>query len=48
MGVMAEGLRRVFQLDFELWGIVMLSLEVSLSAVLLARSLALRSRRRPS
>src|SRR5205085_11596490 len=36
MGVMAEGLRRVFQLDFELWRIVLLSLEVSLSAVILA------------
>lgn len=32
----AEGVRRVFQLDAELWRIVQLSLEVSLSAVLLA------------
>ena len=32
----AEGVRRVFQLDAELWRIVLLSLEVSLSAVLLA------------
>ena len=36
MGAMAEGLQRVFQLDFELWRIVLLSLEVSLSAVILA------------
>src|SRR5437773_9042782 len=36
MGAMAEGLQRVFQLDFELWRIVLLSLEVSLSAVALA------------
>ena len=36
MGAIAEGLRRVFELDFELWRIVLLSLEVSLSAVLLA------------
>lgn len=32
----SEGVRRVFQLDAELWHIVLLSLEVSLSAVLLA------------
>jgi tungstate transport system permease protein len=37
----AEGLRRVFQLDAELWNIVLLSLEVSLSAVLLATLLGL-------
>jgi tungstate transport system permease protein len=37
----AEGLRRVFQLDAELWSIVLLSLEVSLSAVLLATLLGL-------
>ena len=36
MGAIAEGLRRVFELDIELWRIVALSLEVSLSAVLLA------------
>jgi tungstate transport system permease protein len=36
MGAIGEGLRRVFQLDSELWHIVVLSLEVSLSAVLLA------------
>jgi tungstate transport system permease protein len=36
-----EGLRRVFELDFELWRIVLLSLEVSLSAVLLATVLGL-------
>jgi tungstate transport system permease protein len=36
MGAIAEGLRRVFDLDIELWRIVLLSLEVSLSAVLLA------------
>jgi tungstate transport system permease protein len=37
----AEGVRRVFQLDAELWRIVLLSLEVSLSAVLLATLLGL-------
>jgi tungstate transport system permease protein len=37
----AEGVRRVFQLDAELWRIVLLSLEVSLSAVLLAALLGL-------
>jgi tungstate transport system permease protein len=37
----AEGVRRVFQLDAELWRIVLLSLEVSLSAVLLATFLGL-------
>ena len=36
MGALAEGLQRVFQLDADLWHIVVLSLEVSLSAVLLA------------
>ena len=36
MGALAEGLQRVFQLDAGLWRIVALSLEVSLSAVLLA------------
>src|SRR5436853_3330937 len=36
MGAMAEGLQRVFQLDFELWRIVLLRLEVSLTAVALA------------
>src|SRR5258707_224474 len=36
MSAIAEGLRRVFELDSELWRIVLLSLEVSLSAVLLA------------
>src|SRR6266705_168895 len=41
MGAIAEGLQRVFQLDFELWRIVLLSLEVSLSAVLLATILGL-------
>src|SRR5881394_3333055 len=41
MGAMAEGLQRVFQLDFELWRIVLLSLQVSLSAVLLATLLGL-------
>jgi len=41
MGAIAEGLQRVFQLDFELWRIVLLSLEVSLSAVLLATLLGL-------
>jgi len=41
MSAIAEGLRRVFQLDAELWRIVVLSLEVSLSAVLLAALLGL-------
>ena len=41
MGAMAEGLQRVFQLDFELWRIVLLSLEVSLTAVALATLLGL-------
>ncbi|HYR33341.1 MAG TPA: ABC transporter permease [Burkholderiales bacterium] len=41
MGAIAEGLRRVFELDSELWRIVLLSLEVSLSAVLLAALLGL-------
>jgi len=36
MSAIAEGLRRVLELDRELWRIVALSLEVSLSAVLLA------------
>ena len=36
MGAIAEGLRRVLELDRELWHIVALSLEVSLSAVLIA------------
>src|ERR687895_802589 len=37
----ADGLRRVFALDLELWQIVFLSLQVSLSAVLLATLLGL-------
>ena len=41
LAAIAEGLRRVFQLDAELWSIVLLSLEVSLSAVLLATLLGL-------
>src|SRR5204863_1324096 len=41
MGAIGEGLQRVFQLDAELWRIVALSLEVSLSAVLLATALGL-------
>ena len=41
MSAIAEGLRRVFQLDLELWRIVLLSLEVSLSAVLAAAALGL-------
>jgi tungstate transport system permease protein len=41
MSAIVEGLRRVFQLDAELWRIVVLSLEVSLSAVLLAALLGL-------
>jgi tungstate transport system permease protein len=36
LAAIAEGLRRVFELDLELWRIVLLSLEVSLSAVALA------------
>src|SRR5712672_240105 len=41
LAAIAEGLRRVFQLDAELWNIVLLSLEISLSAVLLATALGL-------
>src|SRR5229473_6598921 len=41
LAVIEEGLRRVFALDFELWNIVFLSLEVSLSAVLIASLLGL-------
>src|SRR5207244_3329697 len=41
LSAIAEGLQRVFQLDAELWRIVLLSLEVSLSAVLLATLLGL-------
>jgi tungstate transport system permease protein len=41
LAAITEGLRRVFQLDAELWNIVLLSLEVSLSAVLLATFLGL-------
>jgi len=41
MGAIAEGLRRVLELDRELWRIVALSLEVSLSAVLIATALGL-------
>src|SRR2546422_2095968 len=41
LSAIAEGLQRVFQLDAELWRIVLLSLEVSLSAVLLATALGL-------
>src|ERR1700674_3791387 len=41
LAAIAEGLQRVFQLDAELWRIVLLSLEVSLSAVLLATLLGL-------
>lgn len=41
MSAIAEGLRRVLELDRELWRIVALSLEVSLSAVLLATLLGL-------
>jgi len=41
MGAIAEGLRRVLELDRELWHIVALSLEVSLSAVLIATVLGL-------
>ena len=38
---LAEGLRRVLELDLELWHIVCLSLQVSLSAVLIATALGL-------
>ena len=41
MSAIAEGLRRVLELDRELWHIVALSLEVSLSAVLIATVLGL-------
>jgi tungstate transport system permease protein len=41
LAVIEEGLRRVFALDFELWNIVFLSLEVSLSAVVIASLLGL-------
>jgi tungstate transport system permease protein len=41
MGAIGEGLQRIFQLDLELWRIVALSLEVSLSAVILATALGL-------
>src|SRR5260221_14277871 len=41
MGAIAEGLRRVLELDRELWHIVVLSLEVSFSAVLIATALGL-------
>jgi tungstate transport system permease protein len=41
LAAITEGLRRVFQLDAELWNIVLLSLEVSLSAVLVATFLGL-------
>jgi tungstate transport system permease protein len=41
MGAIAEGLRRVLELDRELWRIVALSLEVSLSAVAIATALGL-------
>src|SRR2546421_4718804 len=41
IAAIAEGLRRVFLLDAELWRIVLLSLQVSLSAVLLATLLGL-------
>ena len=41
MGAIAEGLRRVLELDRELWHIVALSLEVSLSAVVIATALGL-------
>src|SRR5712691_3054712 len=41
LAAIEEGLRRVFALDFELWNIVFLSLEVSLSAVLIASLLGL-------
>jgi tungstate transport system permease protein len=41
MAAIAEGLRRVLELDRELWHIVVLSLEVSFSAVLIATALGL-------
>ncbi len=41
IAAIAEGLQRVFLLDADLWSIVLLSLEVSLSAVLLATLLGL-------
>ena len=41
MSAIAEGLQRVLELDRELWHIVALSLEVSLSAVLIATVLGL-------
>ena len=41
MAAIAEGLRRVLELDRELWHIVALSLGVSLSAVLIATALGL-------
>src|ERR687892_362764 len=41
LAAIADGLRRVFALDAELWQIVFLSLQVSLSAVLLATLLGL-------
>ena len=41
LAAIAEGLGRVFALDVGLWSIVLLSLEVSLSAVLLATLLGL-------
>ena len=44
MGAIAEGLRRVLELDRELWHIVALSLEVSLSAVLIATALGMALR----
>jgi len=41
MGAIAEGLRRVLELDRELWRIVALSLDVSLSAAMIAPVLGL-------
>lgn len=41
LAAIVDGLRRVFQLDWELWQIVFLSLQVSLSAVLLATLIGL-------
>src|SRR5918995_439780 len=41
LAAIAEGLRRVFELDLELWQIVFLSLQVSLSAVALATLIGL-------
>jgi tungstate transport system permease protein len=41
LDAIADGLRRVFELDAELWRIVLVSLQVSLSAVLLATFLGL-------